>query len=253
MGNGMNPHVILCAPKTHYMIATCSVSHFLFLISYFHFLFPIPHSWFYTTRTNDTLSCARCRNIGFKPLTTQLTAKGRAARGRIRAAIWALRLLARESSYARTSNVRGQAERLAVIDRFSLCFFLSTMADGSAGPDGMSSSPSVTDLKDLIKDSLRELLQDEPALFSQASRGSRVASTESHMEVSFAVFATRTVFFLSVVDGGPRSAGRGVGYGPLLLGARGRPRGGGGRQDGRVGRIGGRGEASLSFCKVRAG
>ena len=171
MGNGMNPHVIQCAPKTHYMIATCLVSHFLFLISYFHFLFPIPHSWFYTTRTNDTLSCARCRNIGFKPLTTQLTAKGRAARGRLRAAIWALRLLARENSYARTSNVRGQAERLAVIDRFSLCFFLSTMADGSAGPDGMSSSPSVTDLKDLIKDSLRELLQDEPALFSQASRG----------------------------------------------------------------------------------
>ena len=71
-----------------------------------------------------------------------------------------------------TSNVRGQAERLAVIDRFFfLLFVLSTMADGSAGPDGMSPSPSATDLKGLIKDSLCELLQDEPALFSQSSRG----------------------------------------------------------------------------------
>ena len=45
------------------------------------------------------------------------------------------------------------------------------------------------------------------------------------------------------VDGGPRSAERGVRCGPLLfLGTRGRPRGGGGRQAGRVGRIGGRGD-----------
>ena len=69
----------------------------------------------------------------------------------------------------RTGNVRGQAERLAVNDHFF--FFLFTMADGSAGPNGMSPSPSTTDLMGLIKDSLRELLQDEPALFSQSSRG----------------------------------------------------------------------------------
>jgi hypothetical protein len=146
------------------------------------------------------------------------------------------------------------------------------MADGSAGPDGMSSSPSTTDLKGLIKDSLRGLLQDEPALLSRGVTGG--VDGESHGG-EFAVFATGTVFFLSVMDVGQRAVppwrpwtamwrgwtagpdrrgpGRGVRCGPLLLGARGRPRGGGGRQAGRVGRIGGRGETSLSVCRVRAG
>ena len=41
-------------------------------------------------------------------------------------------------------------------------------SDGSpAGPSTSGTSPSLTDLKGIVKDSLRELLRDEPALFAR--------------------------------------------------------------------------------------
>ena len=86
---------------------------------------------------------------------------------------------------------------------------------------GASSSSSTTELKGLIKDSLRELLQEEPTLFSQ---GPRVAGNgeEEPQEGKLAVF------FLFYSDGLVI-----LSLGELFhLGARGRPRGGGGRRIG---------------------
>ena len=51
--------------------------------------------------------------------------------------------------------------------------FLLMKSDGStAGPIDSSAFPSSMDLKGLMKDTLRKLLQNEPSLFSQGLRTS---------------------------------------------------------------------------------
>ena len=108
--------------------------------------------------------------IGFKPPLDPVNCKGGAyARGR-------------RHVTARASRIDNVLLRLGrrVTTGDQAVFFLSLFAmtsEGSSASASGSSLPSTTDLKGLIKDSLRELLHDEPALLRGAV-GS--AEGESH-------------------------------------------------------------------------
>ena len=99
--------------------------------------------------------------IGFKPPLDPVNCKGGAyARGR-------------RHVTARASRIDNVLLRLGrrVTTGDQAVFFLSLFAmtsEGSSASASGSSLPSTTDLKGLIKDSLRELLHDEPALLRGA-------------------------------------------------------------------------------------
>ena len=96
-------------------------------------------------------------------------------------------IVAREGAWL-SDRLRGSADHDklsgSVFHQFSsYCGFRVMESDGSpAGPSTSCTSPSLTDLKGIEKDSLRELLRDEPA--RKTGRGSRGAQEEMRQEVS---------------------------------------------------------------------
>ena len=100
-------------------------------------------------------------SYGLNPLLTQFTAERRAC------VVLCVRARASQIDCVglpiASSNLRASVSCLVFL--FVCCVMAS---DGSsAGASTSGTSPSLTDLKGIVKESLRELLHDEPVLFSR--------------------------------------------------------------------------------------
>ena len=95
-------------------------------------------------------------------------------------------------------------------------------------PSASGASTSLTDLKGIVKESLRELLHEEPALF--ASRTDRRPPGSSGEDAPGGKYRSREVLCPGLgylgARGRPRGGGATLGRRAFNLGARGRPRGG---------------------------